>query len=842
MPAAATTAVAGRSLRLTNLDKVLYPATGTTKGDVIDYYVAIAPALIGLAAGRPVTRKRWVEGVGTAAEPAPGFFRKDLEPDAPVWVPRVTYRHKERTNTYPLATEAAVLAWFGQLAALELHVPQWRVDAGGRRSNHDRLVLDLDPGPGAGLAECAEVARLCREVLEGMGLTAVPVTSGSTGIHLYARLDGSTTSEHASAVAKELARAIEADRPDLAVSTMRKDLRGGKVLIDWSQNNAAKTTICPYSLRGRPRPTVAAPRTWEEIDDPRLAQLQYRQVLERVAAGIDPMSPFGLRSSVADDRLATYRSMRDPARTPEPVPADPPQLRTGEKIFVIQEHHASRLHWDVRLERDGVLASWAVPKGPPLETGSNRLAVRVEDHPLSYATFSGTIPTGEYGAGTVQIWDSGTYTAEKWREGEEVIVVLHPAASDSPGSPDSPGSSDGTGGLGGLDRRYALIHTGGKPEDEQNWLLHLMKEQPERTRAGGADGAAQRLMREAGTASSVGSPQADTTGSAHPLTRSTLPAPMLATAGSAADLDREAGWRMEMKWDGVRAIAFTSASGEVTLLSRNGTDLTPAYPELAELADLAPPRSVLDGEIVALNGHGAPDFGVLQRRMNLSTPARVEAERERTPVHFMVFDALQLRAADGEPRRLLRAPYAERRAELEAQVGEGEFVHVPPVHGDDLEAAMRTSRELRLEGVLAKRDDSHYTSGRRTRDWIKIKHERHQEVVVIGWRPRAENAEELASLLLAVPEDGRLRYAGRVGTGLRQADRADIPRALHSLERKTPPAGDIPAAIARDARWVRPTRVGEVRHAGPTRAGVLRQPVWRGWRPEVSAEEVRWEA
>src|SRR5699024_3194937 len=198
---AQTATIAGRQLGLTTQDKVMYPATGATKGAVIEYSLAVAAVLPPLARGRPVTRKRWVHGVGTAADPGKFFFRKILEEGAPDWLPRVTYEHKTTTNTYPLAEEPAALAWFGQLAALELHVPQWRFDDDGAPLRPDRLVLDLDPGKGAGLAECVEVALLCKEFLDDMELAAVPVTSGSKGIHLYAALDGTLTSDDASAVA-----------------------------------------------------------------------------------------------------------------------------------------------------------------------------------------------------------------------------------------------------------------------------------------------------------------------------------------------------------------------------------------------------------------------------------------------------------------------------------------------------------------------------------------------------------------------------------------------------------------------------------------------------------------
>ncbi|WP_201276715.1 non-homologous end-joining DNA ligase, partial [Marisediminicola senii] len=462
--------VDGRRIRLTNLDKVLYPETGTTKADVLDYYARIAAVLVPHAADRPLTRKRWVHGVGTPDAPGQVFFQKNLDDSTPDWVRRHAIEHRTHANDYPLLNDRATLTWLGQMSAIELHVPQWRFSRTGIPQHPDRMVLDLDPGPGAGLPECAEVARLARTILLDMGLDPMPVTSGSKGIHLYCRLDGSQDSDGVSEVAHALARALEADHPDLVVSDMKKSLRDGKVLVDWSQNSANKTTIAPYSLRGRFQPTVAAPRSWQELDSPDLAQLDYLQVLDSVARRGDPLAgvetdarasleptPERMASFTATDasrdRLEKYRSMRDASRTPEPVPEGIAPPSSGA-TFVIQEHHARGLHWDFRLEYDGVLVSWALPKGVPTDPKQNHLAVQTEDHPLEYGTFEGTIPAKEYGGGEVTIWDSGTYELEKWREGKEVIVTLH--------------SDRGA-------RKFALIHTGGRGGGAaNNWLIHLM--------------------------------------------------------------------------------------------------------------------------------------------------------------------------------------------------------------------------------------------------------------------------------------------------------------------------------------------------------------------------------
>uniref|UniRef100_UPI002456523A non-homologous end-joining DNA ligase n=1 Tax=Nocardia wallacei TaxID=480035 RepID=UPI002456523A len=347
-------------VELSNLDKVLYPATGTTKGEVIDYFTAIAPALLPHIAGRPVTRKRWPNGVEE-----PSFFEKNLATHAPKWIQRHSVEHSDRRVTYPVIDSVAGMAWLGQQASLEIHVPQWRF-VEGERGPVTRLVFDLDPGPGVELAECAQVALWIRDTVRDAGLDAFPVTSGSKGIHVYVPLDRVLSPGGASTVAKQVATGLEKLHPELVTATMAKAARRGKIFLDWSQNNPSKTTIAPYSLRGRTYPTVAAPRAWEEIEDrKRLRHLTFDEVLDRwrdhgdVLSGLDP--PLGEQTA---DPLTTYRSMRDPARTPEPVPAGPPAESPGDR-FVIQEHHARRLHWGVRLERGGVLVGGGGGGGGP---------------------------------------------------------------------------------------------------------------------------------------------------------------------------------------------------------------------------------------------------------------------------------------------------------------------------------------------------------------------------------------------------------------------------------------------------------------------------------------------
>lgn len=283
--------VQGRVLQLARLDKVLYPATGTTKGEVLDYYARIAPLLFAHLARRPVTRKRWPDGVNGLS-----FFEKNLPRGTPQWVRSVTLPTPGSSSgrgdaRFPLVQDVPTLIWLVNLAALELHVPQWQVGARGAATRPDRLVIDLDPGAPAGLAQCAQVALLVRERLSADGLSPVPVTSGSKGLQLYASLRGRQDANVVRAYAERLAGDLARELPGLVVSRMTRALRPGKVLLDWSQNHAAKTTISPYSLRGREQPQVAAPREWSEIVPETLRQLDFREVLARAEVHGDLAAP-----------------------------------------------------------------------------------------------------------------------------------------------------------------------------------------------------------------------------------------------------------------------------------------------------------------------------------------------------------------------------------------------------------------------------------------------------------------------------------------------------------------------------------------------------------------------
>ena len=480
---------------------------------------------------------------------------------------------------------------------------------------------------------------------------------------------------------------------------------------------------------------------------------------------------------MAEPKLSTYRKKRDPARTPEPVPA--PGKRTAKRkgkdnTFVVQEHHATALHWDFRLERDGVLVSWAVPKGLPLDPAVNHLAVHTEDHPLEYASFEGDIPEGEYGGGAVTIWDRGTYDCEKWTD-REVKVVLH--------------GERVTG-------RYVLFKTGSRDRD---WMMHRMDPPP--------DGYAPMPV---------------------------LIRPMLAVLREEVPRDDD-NYGFEFKWDGVRAIVYIDG-GRPRVLSRNDRDVTGSYPELRAMAESLGSRQViLDGEIVAMDERGRPSFEALQARMHVTNAAQVRRLATQVPATFLAFDVLHL---DG--RSLLDEPYTERRRLLESLELSGPSWQTPPHFEGSGDAILAASKEQGLEGVLAKRLDSRYYAGKRSDCWLKVKNLRTQEVVIGGWKPgEGRRKGAIGSLLLGVPGEEGLGYVGHVGTGFTDAMLHELENMLSPLERSDPPfATAIPRPHAKDAHWVEPQIVGEVAFGEWTKAGILRHPAWRGLRPDKNAADV----
>lgn len=463
------------------------------------------------------------------------------------------------------------------------------------------------------------------------------------------------------------------------------------------------------------------------------------------------------------DKLDTYRGKRHQGRTPEPIPAAVEDGEPGNR-FTIQEHSATRLHWDLRLERDGVLVSFAIPNALPTTPGVNRIAVNTEDHPLEYLDFHGEIPKGEYGAGTMTIWDRGTYETLKWDEGKKIEIRLH-----------------GTEGL--ADGTFALFPIGG--DEGRDWMIHRMGE-PADPDAGPMP---DRLV------------------------------PMLATAGAMPPKAKDGEYAYEIKWDGVRALAY-SEPGKLRLESRNLNDITHSYPELARLnRALSHHTAILDGEIVALDADGKPSFGLLQRRMHVTSDSAARRLSSSVPVIYMIFDLLWL---DGHS--LMHLPYEQRRERLAQLDLKGERWQTPDHVVGNGPGLLAASAAQGLEGIMAKRLASTYDLGRRARDWIKIKNKQREDFTIVGWIPgEGRRRERIGALLLGC--DGR--FCGRVGTGFDEAELQRLGALLTEIERDTPPVTDT-KGIPRNAVWVDPRYRAEIEFAEWTSERILRHPSYKG--------------
>ncbi len=477
-----------------------------------------------------------------------------------------------------------------------------------------------------------------------------------------------------------------------------------------------------------------------------------------------------------------YRRKRDFERTPEPPTTvvtgdvDPLTAPAGDS-FVIQQHYATRLHHDVRLEmfngEDPVLVSWAVPKGLPRQRGERHLAIHTEDHPMEYATFSGTIPEGEYGGGEVRIFDSGTYEMVSRTE-DRITFRLQ-------------GNR-----LRGI---YHLVHTG-VADGKDQWLALLSED--------------ERPPRE----------------DPPPLE------PMLATLTDGPFDDP--AWGFEPKWDGIRALAVCDTS--TRLFSRNGRDVTQGYPELAGLHDrLVALDAIVDGEVVAFQ-NGKPSFQLLQQRMHVREQRRVEALAKQIPVVLMAFDLLYL---DGVS--LVGRALRERREALEEILVPDEHVQLSPLVEGAGTALYRAAEEQGLEGIVAKRLDSRYEPGSRSRSWLKAKLTYDADVVIVGWTEgEGRRRGRIGSLVMAVYDSDGLRYVGNVGTGFDEAALDDAARRLAEIETTASPFDRSVIRSApelRRAHWVEPRLVAVVEHRQLTDAGRLRAPSFKGWRDDKPPEE-----
>ena len=525
--------------------------------------------------------------------------------------------------------------------------------------------------------------------------------------------------------------------------------------------------------------------------------------------------------------LEKYRAKRDFARTPEPAPGE---VGDGSGRFVVQRHRATALHYDTRLEIAGVLVSWAVPKGPTLDPDEKRLAMRTEDHPIEYFDFEGTIPRGEYGAGDVIIWDWGTFEPEETndperalREGELKFRLMGER----------------------LRGRYTIIRTsgrGGRRDEREQWLLIKKRDEaavdgwdaedhPASVKTGRTNDEVKAGRKPRFEQPAPAPESGPDLSAARPERQPEFVPPMMATLTDAAFDDDD--WLYEVKWDGYRVEAVVK-DGRARIWTRNRVDAATYFPNLAGPADwIGADEAIVDGEVVAFDEQGRPSFSRLQektglralematRRADPDAPRLTREQREAIPLAYMVFDLLHL---DGTS--LVDVPLEDRKHLLRRVLRpDGVVQYAAHVTGDGIDFT-QAAAEKGLEGIVAKRRRSPYQPGRRSRDWLKIKLRREQEIVVVGWLPGQGTHKDLGSLIVAVNDEGGLRHAGQVGSGINARMRRELLAAMEPIRRDTAPLVKQPRLP--QARWVDPRIVIRAEFTDWTRDGLLRQAAFKG--------------
>jgi len=798
---------AGRELRLSNLNKTFWPDEGYTKGDLIAYYLNVAELIVPHLAERPLTMKRMPDGIDGEA-----FYEKSAPSHVPDWLGRCPVTSDDSRKgviDYLTIADAAGLLYIANLGCIEFHPLHARC---ADLTHPDYLFFDLDPFPPYTYEDVLTVARHIKVLLDQLGLTAYPKTSGATGMQIFMPLEhGAYTHDLVRAFVGACGRLIRDADPDRVTMAWKIADRTGKVFVDHNMNRSGANIAAAYSLRPELRAPVSTPLTWDEVMEGGFEPQDFRidnvwERFERVGdlfAGVregafmdlthaidalgvtvqePPSTPLPRTAATStrtktsaeitaaskDPKLMEYVRRRDFEATPEPAPGDLPEAAEGNS-FVIQKHRATALHYDVRLEHEGALPSWAVPKGLPVVKGDKRLAVRTEDHPLEYGSFEGTIPEGHYGAGEVRIFDEGWYEPVEWTD-TKVSFRLH-------------------------GRRYPGLEFH-FVKTRQNWLGFL--------------------------ASAQDAPLIPVPGRFQP---------MLAEGGWEAFDDP--GWWFEPKMDGIRCLAELG-TGETTLRTRSGRDVTAQYPELHMIHELVDQvNAVIDGEIVAFDEDGRNSFQTLQQRMNLTGEREIKRVAKQIPVAMVVFDLLWL---DG--RETTGLTLEERRELLGLIVETDHRLQVVTHVAGEGAAFTETARSLGLEGVMAKRIGSKYLPGKRTPDWRKIKLRNTQDCVVVGWtRGQGGRSGSFGALLVAVLDEGAWRWIGQVGSGFTERTLEKVRDQLAPLERTTPPIDDPELAAVKGATYVQAELVCEVEYLEITKGtGKMRAPSFKGLRPDKTPE------
>jgi bifunctional non-homologous end joining protein LigD len=788
--------VENQVLKLSNLDKLLFPYSGIIKAELIQYYQRIAPIMLPHIQNRPLTLIRFPDGIDKVK-----FYSKNKADWTPSWIASTKMpsaigeiiKPEAEEIEYIMANNTPTLVWLANLAAIELHSMTLRAT----NFLPDQFIFDLDPPDGIDFEEIKKIAWDLKMFLEAKGYHPLLKTSGSKGLHIYVPILPKYTTDEVVENAKSLSKEFILTHPNTTL-LISKERRVNKILIDINRNHRSQTCASAYSVRGKEGAPVSTPIRWEDFDDLKSSQ-QYNirnifDYLEKVGGdpwgqinglqtpeggigtelipkiNIKPIEnppteqipPLGVGEPIPTKRapllstagavLSKYSEKRDFEKTTEPVAQIVPNT-SGILRYVIQKHDASNLHYDLRLESDGVLLSWAIPKAIPEKAGIKRMAIQTEPHPMKYLDFEGVIPKEEYGGGEMWVFDTGELTYIK-KEDTKIRFSLS---------------------KGKITGEFYIYHT-----DGNKWLLE---------------------RKEPGISVESISVQ-----------------PMLAEL--AAKIPGNESYSYEIKWDGIRVI-IRKDGDSIKIISRNGNDLTDKFPKIVkEMADFDATSALLDGEIVCLDPKGVPDFSKVISRMHLTGKEAIEKASIYNKATVYLFDMLYM---DGLDVRQL--PLEKRRKWLNISMKDTEYVRFSQAFPEG-EALFEAIKLQQMEGIICKRKGSKYQSNARGSDWLKVKVKNTDDAIIIGYtRGKGDRALLFGSLILGQYENNLLIYKGKVGTGFDEAKLKEILAILATVPKSKKL---IKEAIDEEAAaiWLEPKLWCEVQFASLTNNSTFREPVF----------------
>ncbi|HLF65233.1 MAG TPA: non-homologous end-joining DNA ligase [Saprospiraceae bacterium] len=761
MPQFQLTQIGKHKIKLSNLDKVLFPEAHVIKAEVIQYYHQMTPVILRHIKHRPLSFIRYPDGIY-----GEHFYQKNKQEWAPQWIQSVQIGKGEKKIDYVIATDEAVLVWLANLACIEFHQSSVQ---NPNLTTPDHFVFDLDPPETMNFNRIREIAISMGDHLRGYGYHPFVKTSGKKGIHVFVPIHRKWDYDTLKVTLKSLSEGFVKKHSKDCTTNIRKEARTDKLFVDIVRNNLSQTVVCPYSLRATPECTVSMPLTWEELEELKSPkEFTIHNVPAKVKQDGDAWEGFGSKAvglhdqesgkaaSAQNPALREYVEKRDFQQTPEPTPG----AREGtDDAFVIHRHDATRLHYDLRLSDNGVLRSWAVPKGLPPAPGIKRLAVETEPHPMEYLDFEGEIPKGHYGAGDIWIFARGNYRITKQKKDGFYFKLESPT----------------------IDQEFRIHHM-----KDKDWLLER-----------------------------VDPPEID-------VTHAQIEHMLTATASKVPIGD----YIYEMKWDGIRTMVYVDEE-DLRLCSRGKRDITKQFPELLkDRKQLKCTQAILDGEIVVLDAQGKPQFKTTVGRMHKSNEHNIRTAMNAAPAYCYLFDVLYL---DGCV--VQKEPLHKRKAWLKSLIKPGGHFR----YSEDMEdgnALFEATKKMGLEGIIAKRRDSIYLPGKRTEQWVKIKHRNDMTCRIIGYTEgQGDRRPYFGALHLADAESENLIYLGKVGTGFNEKLMAEITTELKKLKEIRKPIKER-LEDEKQTTWVEPLLYCDVQYASVTPNGTLREPVFLYLREE----------